>query len=379
MSSGSSGGTLFVDRYRPRSLDDLNYHPELSSRLRSLASSDFPHTLFYGPSGAGKKTRIMCTLRELYGPGVEKIRIEQRVVTTKTNRKIAVNVVQSNYHIELTPSDAGNQDIHVVQDILKEIAQSQQIDLNAKKRFKVVIINEADLLTRDAQSALRRTMEKFTSNLRVILCANSTSRIIAPIRSRCLLLRVGVPTEEEASPKWNFIAHVSKKESLNLPAHISTLLARISQGNLRRALLSLEALHVQDPTFRTIPTTHSLLVGEKQRSEDADIVPRPDWEKYAGKTAEKILSDQTPERLLEVRGMLYELLVHCVPPPVIVATITTRLVERVDEDLKADIVYWAAFYEHRIRQGSKPIFHLEAFCAKIMSVYKHFLMGIALD
>lgn len=62
-----------------------------------------------------------------------------------------------------------------------------------------MIINEADLLTRDAQSALRRTMEKFTGNLRVILCANSTSKVIGPIRSRCLLLRVGVPSEEEVS------------------------------------------------------------------------------------------------------------------------------------------------------------------------------------
>lgn len=63
----------------------------------------------------------------------------------------------------------------------------------------VVIINEADLLSRDAQSALRRTMEKYTASLRVILCANSTSKIIGPIRSRCLLLRVGAPTETEVS------------------------------------------------------------------------------------------------------------------------------------------------------------------------------------
>lgn len=64
----------------------------------------------------------------------------------------------------------------------------------------MVIINEADLLSRDAQSALRRTMEKYTANLRIILCANSTSRIIGPIRSRCLLLRVGAPSEAEVRP-----------------------------------------------------------------------------------------------------------------------------------------------------------------------------------
>jgi len=57
----------------------------------------------------------------------------------------------------------------------------------------VVVINEADLLSRDAQAALRRTMEKYMSNMRIILCANSTSRLIAPIKSRCLLMRVAAP------------------------------------------------------------------------------------------------------------------------------------------------------------------------------------------
>jgi len=97
--------SLFVDKHRPRELQTLDYHPELSSRLQALvrhshllplvvvlissravlpltpsrdlsaqAHGDFPHTLFYGPSGAGKKTRIMATLRELFGPGVEKVR-----------------------------------------------------------------------------------------------------------------------------------------------------------------------------------------------------------------------------------------------------------------------------------------------------------------
>ena len=127
--------------------------------------------LIYGPSGAGKKTRILATLRELYGPGVEKLRIDQRVFLTPGRKKLDVNVVQSNYHIgasatcddltpaELTPSDVGNWDRSVIQDIIKEIAQTQQVDLSVKKRFKIVVINEADMLSRDAQAALRRTME----------------------------------------------------------------------------------------------------------------------------------------------------------------------------------------------------------------------------
>jgi replication factor C subunit 3/5 len=188
---------------------------------------------------------------------------------------------------------------------------------------------------------------EYTANLRIILCANSTSRIIGPIRSRCLLMRVGAPTEEEASPlpsqrssltpsqMVKVIKYVGKKESLTVPDHIAEMLSRVSQGNLRRALLSMEALYTQDPTFSSIPP------GQK---EGLDTIPRPDWEKYCSKVTETILKEQTPEVLLEVRAMLYELLVHCIPPSLILSTITKRLVTRIDEELKASIVHWAAIY-----------------------------------
>lgn len=111
----------------------------------------------------------------------------------------------------------------VISEILKEIAQTQQVDLSAKQRFKglpislfplpyskkrnlgllVVVINEADSLSRDAQAALRRTMERYMSNLRIIMCANGTSKLIAPIKSRCLLVRVAAPNAEEVRPCQN--------------------------------------------------------------------------------------------------------------------------------------------------------------------------------
>ncbi|KAL1405474.1 Replication factor C (RF-C) subunit [Vanrija albida] len=351
--------SLWVDKYRPRTLNDLDYHQELSSRLKSLAASgDFPHILFYGPSGAGKKTRIMATLRELYGPGVEKLRIDQRVFVTPSNRKLDVNVVQSNYHIELTPSDVGMYDRVVIQDILKEIAQTQQVDLNAKQKFKVVIINEADALTRDAQAALRRTMEKYMNNMRLIMCASSTSKIIAPIRSRCLLVRVAAPTDDEMS---KVLHHVAKKERFSLPDSASDAIIAASDGNLRKALLVFEAMRMQRPDMQG----------------DIDVA-KPDWETYCAKVADLILQEQSPQRLLDVRAKIYELLSHCIPPAVVLKTIADGLVDKVDDVLKPQIVHWAAHYELRMRQGSKKIFHIEAFIAKIMSVYKNYtLMGLA--
>lgn len=130
----------------------------------------------------------------------------------------------------------------VVQDLLKEIAQTQQVDQGARQRFKVVVINEADHLTRDAQAALRRTMEKYSPNLRLILLANSTSNIIAPIRSRTLLVRVPAPTEGEICEA---LAKVGEKERFKDVQELNGRIARECGRNLRKALLMYEAVHAQ--------------------------------------------------------------------------------------------------------------------------------------
>ena len=177
----------------------------------------------------------MATLRALYGPGVEKIKIDSRVFQTTSNRKLEFNIVASVYHLEITPSDVGNFDRVVVQDLLKEIAQTQQVDQSARQRFKVVVINEADHLTRDAQAALRRTM-------RLVLLANSTSNIIAPIKSRTLLVRVAAPTEEEIA---KVLAKAGKMEGWDVVEGLNKRIAKESSRNLRRALLMFEAIHAQ--------------------------------------------------------------------------------------------------------------------------------------
>lgn len=95
---------LYVDKHRPTSFQQLTYHPELTERLQGLSRvADVPHMLFYGPPGAGKRTRINCLLRELFGPGAQKVRVSQRVFLTPSKRKLDINIITSNHHIELTP------------------------------------------------------------------------------------------------------------------------------------------------------------------------------------------------------------------------------------------------------------------------------------
>lgn len=146
------------------------------------------------------------------------------------------------YHLEITPADVGTYDRVVVQELLKEVAQTQQVDLSAKQRFKVVVINEADHLTRDAQAALRRTMEKYSPNLRLILLANSTSNIIAPIRSRTLLVRVAAPTESDICSALHL---AGKKEGWTESEVLNKRIAKESGRNLRRALLMFESIYAQ--------------------------------------------------------------------------------------------------------------------------------------
>lgn len=349
--------SLFVDKHRPRTLQSCTYHPDISKRLQSIAqSADFPHLLVYGPSGAGKKTRVVGVLKALYGPSTDRLKIDARIFVTPSNKKLQVNVVSSNYHLELTPSDVGSgNDRAVIQELLKEVAQTAQVDSQAKQRFKVVVINEADALTREAQAALRRTMESYSANLRLILIANSTSKIISPIRSRTLLIRVPAPTLDQVVQVLHAVA---KKESLDANQELFTRIALESRRNMRRALLMLEAVYVQ---HHAVDATTPL--------------PQPDWEVVVRQCSEEILANHTPSQILSVRQKLYDLLSHCIPPSLILKTLAWNLLLKTDDSLKGQVVHWAAFYEHRIRLGSKTIFHLEAFVVKYMRLVEQYLSG----
>jgi replication factor C subunit 3/5 len=297
----------------------------------------------YGPSGAGKKTRIVATLKELYGPGVEKIKIDARVFQTTSNRKLEFNIVASVYHLEITPSDVGNYDRVVVQDLLKEVAQTQQVDLGAKQRFKVVVINEADHLTRDAQAALRRTMEKYSPNLRLILLANSTSNIIAPIRSRTLLVRVAAPTETEIC---SVLKNVGKKEGWKEVESLNQRIAKDSGRNLRKALLMFEAVHAQKYGLETLALERVLiLTSNSEKITDTTHIPPPDWEALIEQIAQQIVQERSPQRLLQVRASLYDLLSHCIDSTTIIKTLTWKLIPKTDDALKPEVIKWAAFCE----------------------------------
>uniref|UniRef100_A0A2Z5U5W7 Replication factor C subunit 3 n=1 Tax=Reticulitermes speratus TaxID=60591 RepID=A0A2Z5U5W7_9NEOP len=352
--------SLWVDKYRPNSLTKLDYHKTQALHLKNLVQQgDFPHLLVYGPSGAGKKTRIFCLLRELYGPGVERLRLEHMNIQTPSNKKIDITTVSSNYHLEVNPSDVGFHDRVVIQELIKTVAQTHQLDPSGQREFKVVVICEADCLTKDAQHALRRTMEKYVATCRIILVAHTISRVIPAIRSRCLGVRVGAPTKEEII---SILQSLCRKEGLSLPNELAERIAVQSNGNLRRAILFLETCKVQQYPFQP----------------DQKVAAH-DWEIFLKDTAKMIVQEQSPQKLLQIRNRLYELMIHGIPSEFIFKGLLQELVKNCDMQLKTQVVEKAAFFEHRIHLGSKPIIHLEAFVASFMASYKKFMEATVAD
>ncbi|TKR81681.1 hypothetical protein L596_015513 [Steinernema carpocapsae] len=346
-----SMAALLPEKYRPSQFGELSYHLEQRDMLESLVSSpDFPHLLIYGPSGAGKSTRIRCILQKLYGSGAAQMRLTELPFTTASKKKMQINCASSNYHTELTPSDAGIHDRIVVQDVIKSMASTNQLNTKSQRAFKVVVLKEAENLTREAQDALRRTMEKYMKTCRIILCCTNLSKISGPLQSRCMGIRVAAPTNDDI---MNVMDVVAKKEKLQVPAVLVESILQHSRRNLRRALLLLQTAKTEQYPFREDQT-----------------VKEPQWMTYMGETVSLFLEKKSSaqETLLAIRQRLNELIQHLIPVPVIFEEIVRRLLQLTDQKYHKAIVESAGECEELCIKGSKPIIHLERFAVEVLCI-----------
>ncbi|GJQ15297.1 hypothetical protein GpartN1_g7088.t1 [Galdieria partita] len=366
-------GLLWVDKYRPKTLETLDIHSEWTEKLTSLCEQrNLPHLLFYGPSGAGKRTRIHAVLRQIFGSAIDKRKVEHRFLKVgEPPKEVELTTITSAHHIELCPADVGYNDRLVIQEIVKEIASSKPIELGSVHHgYKVVVLHDIDGVSKQAQQALRRTMEKYTSCCRIIMSAESVTRVMEPIRSRCLGIRIPCPKKEEMK---QVLQKIAKKEGLVLPDFFADKLVTHSEGNLRKAILLLEVCRAVAYPF-------------PQQDEDEDSWNSSkfgfEWERICYEIANTVIREQNPKQLSSVRNKLYDLFCHAIPGDVIFRKITIHLLRMVDEEVAPSICHWAAFYEHGMKQGSKEVFHLEAFLAKVMYIYYshiHTQYSMALD
>lgn len=217
------------------SFNDLSYNKEISEILIKLACKvNLPHLIFYGPKGSGKKTRVKLFLQRIYGEGEQIKNLIPVTNTLKVNNKtFNFTYSHSTVHIEINPSDYLFRDKVTIQSIIKDVIERRLI-FNSDYRFKYtfIVIQNADSLSKEAQFILRRTMEKYTSIFRLIFICNYISKLINPIRSRCISIRIPAPSKQEIKEYFN---EVSKSYQLEVSEEKKEQMADLSSRSMSKA------------------------------------------------------------------------------------------------------------------------------------------------
>jgi replication factor C small subunit len=203
---------MWVEKYRPQKIADLVNQKEIVGSLTSLIKnvSELPHLLFSGSAGIGKTTLALCLSRQILGESWKE------------------------YTLELNASD--ERGINMVRERVKKFSKFGGLDVNIP--FKIIILDEADEMTSDAQTALRRIIEDTSKHCRFILIANNISRIIEPIQSRCAVFKFTRISEKDV------IAHlkeIAKKEKLKADDDGLKTIFDYTEGDLRHAINLMQA------------------------------------------------------------------------------------------------------------------------------------------
>ncbi|MFH1510478.1 MAG: replication factor C small subunit [Candidatus Woesearchaeota archaeon] len=194
---------IWTEKYRPHDFSEMKGQKEIVSKVKAFVEQhNMPHLLFSGPAGVGKTTLALIIGRQLF-----KDRFRENF-------------------LDLNASD--ERGIDVIRVKVKDFARTRTI---GDFPFKIIYLDEADALTREAQQALRRTMENYTQTCRFILSCNYSSKIIDPIQSRCAVFRFKPLDKKELS---KLVDRIAKSENISIDDPAREALYTIAEGDCRR-------------------------------------------------------------------------------------------------------------------------------------------------
>jgi replication factor C small subunit len=316
---------MWIEKYRPKTLDNVVDQKETVTGINALLKTPatMPHLLFAGPPGTGKSTVALCIARQLMGESFRKL------------------------VLELNASD--ERGIGVVRERIKGFSQIIQ-SAPSGVQFGLVILDECDEMTKDAQTALRRIMETASRTCRFILICNYQSGIIEPIQSRCSVFRFKQLEDREAS---GYLERICKAEKIQADPKALIRILELSEGDLRRAINFLQVAATNSKDGRLELSNLKALLPEAQ----SDLVGN-------------MLKLAMQGDFIKARDVMYELMgKYGLSGREIIRT-ANREISRIPEfsAKQVQIIRTLGEYDFRLTQGANEDIQLSAMLAQIAEI-----------
>jgi replication factor C subunit 3/5 len=313
--------------------------------------ANFQHLVVYGPSGCGKEFLVNKLLEKIFGKSGTELKEVEYTVSGYSNTKTKIMIKQSKHHIIIEPNSNGF-DKYLIQEIIQDYAKSELLNIiKQRKLFKVVVINKIDNLSYYAQASLRRTMEKYSSTCKFILISDQLSKIIEPLRSRCLMIRVPLPSSEQI---LETLLHICQKENIKIGMKKLASIIENSDNKVNHAIWLLEMYKY-------------------------NITYEKNWELVIDNIIETLIDPSIRNNkklystMKKIREQFYVLFITNIPTQIIIRKIMTKLLEKVDDlKLKYNIIDITSIFEQRLSQGTRHIIHMEAYIARLIYLFTNY-------